>query len=149
MKKIALHSVSSGFLYCASFWIVELARCEIAQFGCESSGDFRAPFIVIGASFLVIVFALLPFSVLVQRIVGVRRNLQRRLGQRVAIFVAAMIYGLLIPILFFSVVGEMRSSFLVNDGFWINAFAASLSLSIFAIASIGRFVADESNLKAG
>ena len=131
MTKIAVSSAIAACIYCAAFWLVEPLRCLTTPGGCQTSGDVRALFVVVPVSILLVAVALAPYMFFVRRVVGNTSTIMR-MGAG-GLFLVSTIYGLLVPLVFFIVVGQF-ASWTDRNGFWLNTAAASVCFAIYILA---------------
>ena len=122
----------AAVVYCAAFWLIEPLRCSITQGGCQTSGDARALLVVIPISVLVVALALVPYVLLLRQFID-RKKISTINSLNVgSLFLLSFGYGLLIPLVFFTAVGEF-GSLIHRDGFWLNTSAASVCFAIYAL----------------
>ena len=129
MNRTVLITIVGAVIYGAAFWLVEPLRCVAARGGCQTSGDVGAVLVVVPLSVLVVAVALAPYIAFVRR-----KNSSKAMSGGIVFFLSGA-YGLLIPLAFFVVVGQLGSWV---STFWLNTAVASVCFAAYVLSSYRR-----------
>ena len=126
MNATVMITLIGAVIYGAAFWLVEPLRCVATGGGCQTSGDVGAVLIVVPLSIVVVAVALAPYIAFVRW-----KNSSKAMSGGIVFFLSGA-YGLLIPLAFFLVVGQLGSWI---SAFWLNTAIASACFAAYLLSS--------------